>query len=57
MPAAQPGHWLGASDLAGPAGSNPAVVGRARASPQKKNKEKRVGRIWALGPVDPNYVY
>jgi hypothetical protein len=43
MPAAQPGHWLGASDKAGPAGSNPALVGRARASLQKKKKK----REWA----------
>jgi len=56
--AAQPGHWLGANDQAGLAGSSPAHVGWARPSPKKKKrKKKRVGRIWALGSADPNYVY
>jgi len=56
--AAQLGHWLGANDQARLAGSNSAHVGWARPShKKKKKKEKRVGRIWALGSAGPNYVY
>jgi len=40
--------WLG---LAQP------KLGGLDPAPQKKKKEKRVGRIWALGPANPNYVY
>jgi len=39
--AAQPGHWLGANDQAGLAGSSPAHVGWARPSPKKKKRKKK----------------
>jgi len=53
VPTAQLGHWPRASDRLGP-----AHVSWARPNPKKrKKKEKRVGRIWALGPAGPNYIY
>jgi len=40
VPAAQSGHWLGASDQAGLAGSSPAMLDGLDPA-QKKKKKKR----------------
>jgi len=33
------------------------LVGLDPTPKKEKKKEKRVGRIWALGPAGPNYIY
>lgn len=56
--AAQPGHWLGASDQAGLLGPTQPMLGGLDLAQKKKRKKRKESRLdWALGSAGPNYVY